>query len=102
MAADSLTPGDYELHLKDLREKLTAFIERGEGNPKALHREAEAVLALADQFAEIYGQYPEIEGMVADLLARERQLQVFGTGREQEAPGCMLGWLLRSRPGGSP
>jgi hypothetical protein len=100
MSGSPLTPEDYELHLKDLRRKLTDFVERGEGDVRALHKEAEAVLALADEFADVYERYPEVEGMVADLLARERQMDVFGAGgQEEEAPGCLLGWLIKGRRG---
>ena len=94
MAAPSLTPQEFELHLKDLRDRLAAYFERGEGSAKGLHKEAEAVLTLADQFPAVYARYPEVEGMVAELLAREQQLKVFGTGQPSQAPGCALGWLL--------
>jgi hypothetical protein len=93
VAGSPLTPAEYELHLKDLREKLSAYFERGEGSLKSLHKEAEAVLALADDFSEIYGRYPEVEGMVAELLAREKQQEVFGMSTPAQAPGCALGWL---------
>jgi hypothetical protein len=94
MVASPLTPAEYELHLKDLREKLSAYLERGEGSLKSLHKEAEAVLALADDFPKIYGRYPEVEGMVAELLAREKQQEVFGMSAPTQAPGCVLGWLV--------
>jgi hypothetical protein len=97
MAGSSLTPQEFELHLKDLRDKLRAYLERGEGSPARLRKEAEAVLALAQEFAEVYERYPDVEGMVADLLAREKQSQVFGTGQAREAPGCALAWLFRRR-----
>lgn len=94
MAASSLTPQEYELHLKDLRDKLVAYLERGEGRLAGLHKEAEAVLTLADEFREVYERYPEVEGMVADMLARERQQRVVGTGEPAKSTGCMLGWLF--------
>ncbi|MHC4787627.1 MAG: hypothetical protein ACYS8K_00245 [Planctomycetota bacterium] len=97
MNATQLTPEEFELHLKDLRDRLTAYLERGEGQLQGLHREAEAVLVLADQFPQIYQRYPEVEGMVADMLARERQQEVFGTGAPEQKPGCALGWMLRRR-----
>lgn len=94
MAASSLTPQEYELHLKDLRDKLVAYLERGEGSLAGLHKEAEAVLTLADEFREVYERYPEVEGMVADMLARERQQQIVGTGAPAKSAGCLLGWLF--------
>jgi len=93
----ALTPEDYELALRDLKGKLEAFIERGEGSRKALRREAEDVLSLSEQFPEVYARHPEIEGLVAELLARERQEKYMAFGAQREAPGCLLGWLVRGR-----
>jgi hypothetical protein len=97
MAQSALSPEEYELHLKDLKQRLTDFVERGQGDPEQLRREAEQALSLADTFPDVYERYPEIEGMVGDLLARERQAEVFGTGQEREPRGCLLGWLFRRR-----
>jgi hypothetical protein len=97
MAGTSLTPAEFELHLKDLRDRLRAYLERGEGNLKQLHKEAEAVLSLASEFPDVYERYQDVEGMVADMLARERQQAVFGTGAPPKAPGCALGWLFRRK-----
>jgi hypothetical protein len=97
MADSSLTPQEFELHLRDLRDKLKAYLERGEGSLGQLRKEAEAVLALTHEFPVVWARYPEVEGMVADLLAREKQRQVFGTGQAREAPGCALAWLFRRR-----
>ncbi len=97
MGGQGLTPQEFELHLKDLREKLRAHLERGEGSGSQIRRDAEQVLALAHEFPEVYARYPDVEGMVADLLAREQQKQIFGTGQPREAPGCALAWLFRRR-----
>lgn len=97
MAGTSLTPEEFELHLKDLRQELRAYLDRGEGNLKQLHKEAEAVFAVAEGFPEVRERYPDVEGMVADMLARERQEAIFGTGQPAGAPGCALGWLFRRK-----
>jgi len=97
MAPSSLTPQEFELHLRDLRDRLHAYLEGGEGSRREVQKLAEEVLSLRDQFPQVYERYPEVEGMVADMLARQRQEDIFGTGRPREAPGCMLGWLLRRK-----
>jgi hypothetical protein len=93
----SLTPQEFELHLKDLRQRLRAYLERGEGSLRGLRKEAEDVLALAPQFPQVYERYPDVEGMVAEMLARQRQEDIFGTGKPRQAPGCMLAWLLHRK-----
>jgi hypothetical protein len=93
----SLTPEDYELALRDLQERLEAFLQRGEGSRKALRREAEDVLSLAEQFPDVYARHPQIEGLVAELLARQQQEKYMAFNAPREAPGCMFGWLLRGR-----
>ena len=95
MAAPSLTPEDYELALRDLEGKLEAFLQRGEGSRKALRRQAEEMLSLRDQFREVYDRHPGIEGLVAELLAREQQERYMAFNAPREAPGCLLGWLFR-------
>jgi len=98
MSAVSLTPQEFELHLKDLRERLIAFIESGEGNAVELLREAEQLLALKDRFPQVYERHADVEGLVADVLARRRQQRVMGVGGERRrAPGCLLGWLLKGK-----
>ena len=100
MAQGGLSPQGFELHMRDLRSKLSAYFERGEGSARQLLKEAENVFALAPQFPEVFARFPEVEGMVADLLARQRQEDVFGSGPARgrpNAPGCMLGWLFRPR-----
>ena len=97
MPPTSLTPQEFELHLKDLRARLTACLERGEGKPAELLGEAEQVLALRDDFPEVWERYADVEGLVAGMLARRRQQRVLGTPDRREAPGCLLGWLARRR-----
>ena len=92
-----LTPQDYELALRDLKGKLEAYHQRGEGSRKALRREAEDVLSLSEQFPEVYARHPEIEGLVAELLAREQQAKYMASDAPREAPGCLLGWLFKGR-----
>lgn len=95
MAPASLTPQEFELHLKDLRARLTAHIERGEGKPAELLADAEQVLALRADFPDVWERNADVEGLVADLLARQRQRKVLGTPEQRDAPGCLLGWLRR-------
>ncbi len=92
-----LTPEEFELHLTDLRDKLRAHLERGEGRYSDLRAEAEKVLSLAGEHPEVCARYPEVEGLVADLLARGRQREFMAWGAPAEAPGCLLGWLFGSR-----
>ncbi len=95
MGTSGLTPEDIELHLKDLRERLTAFLERGEGKVTELRREAEQVFAVRDEFAEVFERHGDVEGLVADFLAREKQYQFMGGPEKPENRGCLLGWLFR-------
>jgi hypothetical protein len=97
----SLTPDDYDLALRDLEGKLEAFIQRGEGSRRALRREAEDALSLRDEFPQVYARHPGIEGLVAELLAREQQERYMSFNAPREAPGCLLGWLVRRRKGGA-
>ena len=97
MADAGLTPQDYELHLRDLKERLVAYLERGEGDLKKLHRDAEELLSMVDEFAEVYARFPELEGMLAEMLAKEKQLQFMPEAPAADAPGCLLGLLLQQR-----
>jgi len=94
MAPSSLTPAEYEAHLKDLRDRLNLYLEKGEGNARQLLKDAEHVLELADEFAGIFKRYEVVEGLVAEILARRRQ-QEFLQPQQQQSPGCVLGWLLK-------
>jgi len=95
--ASALTPEEFELHLADLRERLLAHLGRGEGNRRSLLRDAEQVLALRDDFPEIYARHGDVEGMIADLLALRQQEKFSGSGTTSEPSGCLLGWLFGRR-----
>jgi hypothetical protein len=95
--AGTLTPEDYDLALRDLANRLEAYLQRGEGSRKELRRQAEDVLSLSAQFPEVYARHPEVEGLVAELLARQQQEKYMAFNAPREAPGCMFGWLLRRR-----
>lgn len=98
MAETKLTPEEYEMAIRDLQQRLEAYLERGEGDRKQLRREAQDVLNLSNEFPGVYARNSRIEGMVADLLAREQQQKFIAQQEEREAPGCLLGWLFnRSR-----
>jgi len=99
MADTQLTPDEYDLHLRDLRERLCAFLERGEGNLPRLRRDAENVLALTDEFPDVWGRYGDVEGLVAEMLARQEQLKYMASAPKSEAPGCLVGWVMGSRKG---
>jgi hypothetical protein len=95
---DGLTQDEYGLHLQDLKRQLEAYIETGEGDPKRIQKEAEELLELREQYAEIYARHPEIEGLCCAFIARRQQMKVLGVGQAPgNAPGCLLGWFLRGR-----
>jgi hypothetical protein len=95
--AGAFTPEDYELVLRDLEGRLEAFLLRGEGSRKELRREAEDALSLAAEFPQVYERHPQLEGLVAELLARQQQEKYMAFNAPREAPGCMFGWLLGRR-----
>ena len=98
MTKSSLTPEEYELHLKDLRERLKLYLERGEGDTRQLLHDTESVLELADEFPEVLKRHEDVQGLAAELLARRQQQKfVAQSGAPREAPGCLLGWLLGRR-----
>ena len=92
----SLTPEEYELHLKDLCGRLRTYLEGGGGDPGHLLKDAENVLELRDEFPDVFQRHEIVEGLVAELLARRQQdkFRSQGTTR-RETPGCLLGWLRR-------
>jgi hypothetical protein len=96
-AMTELTPQEFELHLKDLRDRLRALLDKGEGSSGELRREAEELLLMAGGYPGVYERYPNLPGLVADLLAREKQKEYVAAGPRGEAPGCLLGWLLRRK-----
>ena len=73
MSDSGLTPQEYELHTADLCERLKAYLERGEGDLGKLLKEAEEILSLAEQFPDVGERHPELEGLVAETLARRQQ-----------------------------
>ncbi len=96
MARTSLTSREYELHLKDMCERLKAYLEGGGEDPKHLLKDAENVLELADSFPEVFERYRRVEGLVAAVLARQKQHELFVTPKgPPDSPGCLLFWLLR-------
>jgi len=99
MSGPGLTPQEYELHVRDLRERLRSFLESGAGDMKVLLHDAESVMELAEQYPEVVRRHPDLEGLVAELLARreQRRFTSAGTGSQQERSGCLLGWLLGRR-----
>ena len=98
MRNSSLTPQEYESHLEDLRHRLRAYLERGEGAPRQLLHDAESVLELADEFPEILKRNEDVQGLVAELLARWQQEKFLAHPcAPRETPGCLLGWLLASK-----
>ena len=96
MAKTELTPQEFELHVRDLRERAKAYLEGGAGDRRALLKDAEHVLELAASYAEVMERYPDVEGMVAEMLARDQQAKFLsgGSARGRESPGCLLGWLF--------
>jgi hypothetical protein len=98
MAQEPLTPEEYELHLKDLRERLRLYLERGEGNSRQLLHDTESVLELADDFPEVMERNQDVHGLVGELLARQQQERFFAeSAAPREAPGCLLGWFFPRR-----
>jgi hypothetical protein len=88
--------GLYERLLTDFEARAEAFLERGEGSEAALLREAEELLKQREEYPEVFARHGHVEGLVAEMIARRRQAEVFGAGAAagaREAPGCLLGWL---------
>ena len=103
MTGVSLTPQEYELHLKDLRERLHSYLKGGGENVDRLLRDAESVLELAETYPHVFERYREVEGLVAEVLARRRQQKFLAQpSAPAEAPGCLLGWLSGRRPRSTP
>ena len=104
MPPAKLTPQEYELDLTGLCQRLRDYLEAGTGDVKALRRDAEAVLELADEFPQVIECHPEVNGLAAGLLARMEQQKFLAPAEGaasagDEAPGCLLGWLLGGKRG---
>jgi len=100
MSKAALTPQEYEEHLKVLRDRLRDYVDKGVGNRKAILREAEQVLGLAESYPEVMARYGDVEGLLADILAHEersRSLAGGSGGSTGEPHGCLLGWLFGRR-----
>ena len=96
MNPSSLTPQEFEQHVEELRTHLREYLEQDVGKYRQLRAEAEQVLRLAPDFPEVYEKFPDVEGLVAEMLAREKQKDFMASQEpDQEAPGCLLGWLAR-------
>lgn len=95
MAKASLTPKEYELHLRDLRDRLSGYLERGEGDVKTLLHDAESVFELADAYPDLIERNEDVQGLLAEVLARRQQQKFIAQPEaQQERPGCLLGWLF--------
>ncbi len=97
MGGPSLSPQEFEQHLKELQQRLTDYLERGVGKFERLRAEAQKVLSLAREFPDVFERYQHVEGLVAEMLAREKQKEFMATQPPDEAPGCLLGWVLRRK-----
>lgn len=97
MAGTGLTPDEYSLHLQDLKARMEAFLDKGEGDLRRLLHDAEELVGMRDEFPEVYERYPDIEGLCCGVLARRQQMRVMGGPQEKEAPGCLFGWLARRK-----
>ena len=94
MAKTSLTNAEYEAHLKDLRDRLVAYLECAQGTTQTLLKDAQYVLELAGQYPDIFKHYEDVQGMVGEILARQKQGEfLVQLGGEGQSPGCLLGWL---------
>jgi len=95
MPDNVITPQEYELHLKDLTERLRAHLGGGGEDARTLLREAEELLELGEVYPEVLQRHTAVEGLVAGVLAHERQREFTGDlYSDREAPGCLLGWLF--------
>jgi hypothetical protein len=85
------------MDLKALKQRLKDYLEKGEGDEQKLMDECEKVVTLRDEFPEVYERHPDLEGLIADMLAR-RQQKKFRADESvtKDSPGCLLGWLFGS------
>ena len=95
MTRASLTPQEYEQDLKVLREGLRLYLRGGGGEAKQLLRDAESLMELSKAFPEVYQRNSDVEGLVAELLARRQQEKFLPPPPSRsQTPGCLLGWLV--------
>lgn len=98
MDNQTLSPEEYELHLKDLSERLEVFLERGEGDAGRLLKLAEELLGMSEAFPAVYEKYRRIEGLAGDMLAKRTQQQFMkGDSAAGARRGCLIGWLFGER-----
>ncbi|MBS3763927.1 MAG: hypothetical protein KGZ25_11570 [Planctomycetes bacterium] len=95
MAQTQLTPEEYELHLEELTARIKQHLESGSENTDKLIGEAEELLELGSSYREVFERHPDFPRLVGGLLARQKQENFMASKPEAEnAPGCLLGWLL--------
>ncbi|MCD6416464.1 MAG: hypothetical protein J7M08_07195 [Planctomycetes bacterium] len=101
MSQTPLTPDEFEMRLEQLEVRLRAYLETGEGKAGTLSRVAEEVLSLSPQFPDVYAKHGEVEGLVAEMLARQTQSRFMAQNTAApsrvSSPGCLLGWLRGRR-----
>jgi len=92
-----VTEAEYETYLDDLRDRLKSYLDSGAGDRDRLLKDAEKVLELKDEHPQAFQRHKEVEGLVAELLAR-RQQQMFAQSMVcREQPGCIGSWLSMFR-----
>jgi len=95
MAGPALTPDEFELHLRDLEQRLDDYLERGEGKSGELLRLGEELLGMREAYPDVWNRHGRVEGMLADVLARRQRDKVVASQEPtEERPGCLIGWLL--------
>ena len=95
MKNNSLSPEEYELHLKDLSQRLEAFLHGNGGDAGRLLNLAEELIGMSDSFPEIYEKHRQIEGLIGETFARRKQQQFLSNAASNRTErGCLLGWLF--------
>jgi len=94
MANPPITASEYDLHLKDLCDRLKDCLAGGGGDSGGLLREAEELLGLAEDYPEVMRRHEDVSGLVGELLARREQQKFMNApGQAREPSGCLLAWL---------
>ena len=84
------------MSLQALIDRIKTYLDTGEGDTNQIIREAEELLEMKDIYPEALRRHREIEGLLGELLARREQERYMSSQKEKrEAPGCLLGWLLK-------